>query len=235
MKTPSFLQDIKLRKIHTGDGPPIFTNFILKDLNVEGECVVEADVKYTGNLRVEFSAVLKIDLGPRFKAREVTVVLAVVLKKIKGHVLFKVKPPPSNRIWFSFQTMPQMDMEIQPIVSARQITYPVILRQIEHRIKEVVVETLVQPFWDDIPFFKTEHKKWRGGIFEGDDAVVSSDDPEEMLPRESSSKNSEKSDDEKTDKEDMVPMGKESQFAHHRHPSGEERLIWQKIRKECSQ
>ena len=30
---------------------------------------------------------------------------------------------------------------------------------------------MVLPFWDDTPFFRTEHKHWRGGIFAGDDAV----------------------------------------------------------------
>lgn len=38
------------------------------------------------------------------------------------------------------------------------------------------------PFWDDIPFFRTEHKAWRGGIFEGDDAVdTESKDAEDAL------------------------------------------------------
>ncbi|KAK3190715.1 hypothetical protein K4F52_003406 [Lecanicillium sp. MT-2017a] len=173
VKKPSYLTNINIQKIDIGDAAPYFTNMKLKDLTVEGECVVEADVRYSGNCRIEVSATAKIDLGTRFKAREVNLVLAVVLKRIDGHMLFKIKAPPSNRLWFSFQTMPKMEMAIEPIVSSRQITYTLILRQIENRIKEVMAETLVQPFWDDTPFFKTEHKKWRGGIFEGDDAVQS--------------------------------------------------------------
>lgn len=171
VKKPSFLTNINIQRIDTGEAAPYFSNLKLKDLTVEGECVVETDVRYTGNFRLEVAATAKIDLGTRFKAREVNLILAVVLKKVEGHAMFKIKPPPSNRVWVSFQTMPKMEMAIEPIVSSRQITYTLILRQIENRIKEVVAETLVQPFWDDIPFFKTEHKKWRGGIFEGDDAV----------------------------------------------------------------
>ncbi|KAG6005558.1 hypothetical protein E4U54_000316 [Claviceps lovelessii] len=174
VKRPSFLANITIQKIDTGDTPPFFTNLKLRDLTVDGECVVEADVRYTGNFRIEVGATAKIDLGTRFKAREVNLLLAVVLKRIEGHLLFKVKAPPSNRIWMSFQTMPKMEMAIEPIVSSRQITYTLILRQIENRIKEVFAETLVQPFWDDVPFFKTEHKIWRGGIFQNDDAVVES-------------------------------------------------------------
>lgn len=181
VKRPSFLANITIQKIDTGEAAPYFTNLKLKDLTVEGECVVEADVRYAGNFRIEVGATAKIDLGTRFKAREVTLLLAVVLKRIEGHVLFKVKAPPSNRIWMSFQTMPKMEMAIEPIVSSRQITYTLILRQIENRIKEVFAETLVQPFWDDVPFFKTDHKTWRGGIFHGDDAVESSE-PSEVPP-----------------------------------------------------
>lgn len=174
VKRPSFLTRVAIQAISTGDSAPYFTNPRLKDLGVEGEFVMEADLKYTGNFRLEVAATARIDLGPRFKAREVNLILAVVLRKLEGHVYFKVKPPPSNRIWFCFQSMPKMEMTIEPIVSSRQITYTVILRQIENRIKEVVAETLVLPFWDDTPFFSTEHKKWRGGIFEGDDDVVHS-------------------------------------------------------------
>ncbi|TKW56726.1 putative PH domain-containing protein [Colletotrichum tanaceti] len=174
VKRPSFLTNIAIRGIETGESAPIITNPRHKDLNVEGECVMEADFRYTGNFRIEVAATARIDLGARFKVREVDLVLAVVLKKLEGHMLFKIKPPPSNRIWLSFQSMPKMEMTIEPIVSARQITYTIILRQIENRIKEVIAETLVQPFWDDMPFFNTEHKKWRGGIWEDDDAVIGS-------------------------------------------------------------
>ncbi|KAH8748996.1 hypothetical protein F5883DRAFT_582052 [Diaporthe sp. PMI_573] len=178
VKRPAFLSSIEIRKIDTGESAPFFTNLRHRDLTVEGECCMESDVKYTGNVRIEVAAVARLDLGTRLKAREVDLVLSVALRKLEGHLLFKIKPPPSNRVWFSFSQMPKMEMTIEPIVSSRQITYTVILRQIEARIKEVVAETLVLPFWDDTPFFKTEHKRWRGGIFEGDDAVEPSLDPE---------------------------------------------------------
>ncbi|PTB70498.1 hypothetical protein BBK36DRAFT_44621 [Trichoderma citrinoviride] len=181
VKRPSFLTNIMIQQIDTGDAAPYFANLKLKDLNVEGECVVEADLRYTGSFRIEVAATARIDLGARFKVREVNLILAVVLRRLEGHVLFKIKPPPSNRIWFSFQTMPKLEMTIEPIVSSRQITYTVITRQIENRIKEVFAETLVQPFWDDVPFFNTEHKQLRGGIFEGDDAVRPSSQPAETL------------------------------------------------------
>lgn len=178
VKTPSFLSKILLKHIDMGGAAPVITNPRLKDLTVDGELVVEADFRYTGNFRLEVAATARIELGTRFKAREVNLLLAVVLKRIEGHVMVRVKPPPSNRFWFTFQTMPKIDMTIEPIVSSRQITYTLILRQIENRIKEVVAESLVFPNWDDSPFHRSEGKLWRGGIWADEQTAQSRHEPE---------------------------------------------------------
>lgn len=177
VKTPSFLSKIVLKHIDMGEAAPVITNPRLKDLTVDGELVVEADVKYSGNFRLEVAATARIELGTRFKAREVNLLLAVVLKRIEGHAMVRIKPPPSNRLWMTFQTMPKIDMSIEPIVSSRQITYTLILRQIENRIKEVVAESLVFPNWDDSPFYHSEKKLWRGGIWADERDAEPSQDP----------------------------------------------------------
>ncbi|GKZ23346.1 hypothetical protein AbraIFM66951_009244 [Aspergillus brasiliensis] len=179
---PNFISKIGLQKIDMGEGAPFIINPRLKDLTVDGNCCVETDVQYAGNFRLEISATVRIDLGQRFKAREVDIVLAVVLKKLEGHLLIRFKPPPSNRIWISFESMPNMVMDIEPIVSSKQITYGIILRTIESRIREVVAESLVQPFWDDIPFMDTESQRFRGGIWERE---IPKPDTEEDIPDES--------------------------------------------------
>jgi hypothetical protein len=178
VKTPSFLSRIVLKHIDLGEAAPVITHPRLKDLTVDGELVVEADVRYSGNFRIEVAATARIDLGTRFKAREVNLLLAVVVKRVEGHAMIRIKPPPSNRIWLTFSTMPKIDMTIEPIVSSRQITYTLILRQIENRIKEVVAESLVIPNWDDIPFFQPENKFWRGGIWADERVAHRSEDPE---------------------------------------------------------
>ncbi|KAH8428985.1 SMP domain-containing protein [Aspergillus melleus] len=165
---PNFISRIGLQRIDMGEGAPFIINPRLKDLTVDGNCCVETDVQYTGNFRVEISATVRIDLGQRFKAREVDIVLAVVLKKLEGHLLIRFKPPPSNRAWISFESMPNMVMDIEPIVSSKQITYGIILRTIESRIREVVAESIVQPFWDDVPFLDTLSQRFRGGIWQRD-------------------------------------------------------------------
>ena len=178
---PAFISRIGLQKIDMGEGAPFITNPRLKDLTIDGDCTVEADVNYSGHFRLELSATARIDLGPRFKVREVDLVLAVVLQKLEGHALIRFKPPPSNRLWFCFETMPNMVMTIEPIVSSRQITYGIILRTIENRIREVVAESLVFPFWDDVPFLDTISQPFRGGIWEREipKSVVKTDIPDE--------------------------------------------------------
>ena len=165
VKKPAFLSKIVIRKVEMGEGAPYITNPRLKDLTVDGDCTIEADMLYTGNARLEIAATARIELGTRFKAREVDLVLAVTCKMIEGHMLFRIKPPPSNRLWMTFEQPPRIDLSIEPIVSSRQITYNVNLRQIENRIKEVIAESVVMPFWDDLAFFNTEGKTWRAGVF----------------------------------------------------------------------
>nr|ATA58158.1 putative integral membrane protein [Lasiodiplodia theobromae] len=163
---PAFLQSITIQRIVMGDSAPMVTNPKLRELTLDGDLTAEADVRYNGNFRLEIAAVARIDLGSRFKARYVNMVLAGILKKLEGHVLVRVKPPPSNRLWITFEHPPKMEMAIEPIVSSRQITYGMILRAIENRIREVVTETLVLPNWDDMPFFDTIAQPLRGGIWE---------------------------------------------------------------------
>jgi hypothetical protein len=165
---PALISKINLQKIDMGTLPPFITNPKLRELTVDGDMTVEADVSYKGNFRVEISAIARIELGSRFKAREVTLVLATTLKKLEGHILVRIKPPPSNRMWVTFETAPKMELSVEPIVSSRQITYGVILRAIESRLREVVSETLVLPNWDDLPFKDTELNPFRGGIWTND-------------------------------------------------------------------
>ncbi|KAG9230086.1 hypothetical protein BJ875DRAFT_445352 [Amylocarpus encephaloides] len=191
VKTPAFLSKIALRHIDLGEAAPVITNPRLKELTVDGELVVEADCRYSGNFRIEVAATARIDLGSRFKAREVNLLLAVVLKRLEGHVLLRIKPSPSNRFWLTFETMPTIEMSIEPIVSSRQITLTLILRQIENRIKEVVAESLVFPNWDDSPFSNTEDKLWRGGIWADDRVATPGDSASTVVVEDGVSDNAE--------------------------------------------
>lgn len=165
IKRPNFLGDIEVNKIHTGSAAPYFTNMKLKDLTPEGLFVMEANVSYSGNFCVEIATKVILNLGSRFKARDMSVVLAVTLKNLEGKLNITIKPPPSNRIWYSFETMPKLNLLIEPVVSSKQITYSVVTKAIESRIRELFREGLVYPAWDDVMFFGTKDEFYRGGIW----------------------------------------------------------------------
>ena len=52
VKKPAFLTDISIQKVDVGEGAPFFTNPKLRELNVDGETVVEANVSYSGGFRI---------------------------------------------------------------------------------------------------------------------------------------------------------------------------------------
>ncbi|CUS07563.1 unnamed protein product, partial [Tuber aestivum] len=163
---PNFLSNIVLQKVHVGEGVPSITNPRLKEMTVDGDFCAEADLTYDGNFRLEVAAKATLQLASRFKPREVNLVLSVTLKRLEGHVLIRIKPPPSNRLWIAFGTMPKMELDIEPIVGSRQVIWGPVLRTIEGRIREVIAETLVLPHYDDTPFTDTMYQEVRGGIWE---------------------------------------------------------------------
>ncbi|CAK7270604.1 hypothetical protein SEPCBS119000_004173 [Sporothrix epigloea] len=169
MPRPSFMKNIVVQRVDIGETTPQITSPRLKSLTAEGECVVEADVRYTGRFEIDLAATLRVSTP--IGQQEVKTSLAVVLTQLEGHMLFKVKGPPSNRIWFSFRHMPKIEMETRPIIMARQLTWTVFTHLIEGKIKEAISESIVLPFWDDTPFFSTEKKAYRGGLWEDETDV----------------------------------------------------------------
>ncbi|CAK7263692.1 hypothetical protein SEPCBS57363_000699 [Sporothrix epigloea] len=164
MPRPSFMANIVVQRVDIGETTPQITSPRLKSLTAEGECVIEADVRYTGRFEIDLAATLRVSTP--IGQQEVKTSLAVVLTQLEGHMLFKVKGPPSNRIWFTFRHMPKIEMETRPIIMARQLTWTVFTQLIEGKIKEAISESIVLPFWDDTPFFPTEKKAYRGGLWE---------------------------------------------------------------------
>ncbi|QLQ78831.1 hypothetical protein HG537_0B01790 [Torulaspora globosa] len=172
---PDFLSDFVVEEVDVGRSAPLITAPKLLDLTPEGLTKISMNFMYKGDLSVIVSTKATISLGSRFKQREVPIQLSIKLKELSGPLLILLKPPPSTRFWYTFETEPVLSLEIEPIVSSSKLSYTMITNAIKGKFAEAIRESLVQPFWDDIVFYDTEKELYRGGIWEQYDRSGSPD------------------------------------------------------------
>ncbi|AET40193.1 Nvj2p Ecym_5442 [Eremothecium cymbalariae DBVPG len=165
---PGFLDDFKIEHLDVGNSAPMITNPKLLELSPEGNTKVRCNLLYRGNLTLIISTKVNINLGSRFKNREVTIELAITIREVEGPLIILIKPPPSNRFWYAFESEPNLNIDIEPIVSTRQLSYNMITNVIKSKFKEALKESLVLPFMDDIVFYPTQNEVYRGGIWQHD-------------------------------------------------------------------
>ncbi|CAO3660927.1 unnamed protein product [Umbelopsis ramanniana] len=161
-KTPPFLGDIRVRSVHVGEALPYLTQPRLLGMGPSGELTGECNINYGGGFKLEIDTLVKWKYSDRLRPLNLNIILSLTLKKIKGKVLFKIKEPPTNRLWFGFYEPPDMEWVIEPVVWDKRVGYSLIIKTIEAKLKELVMENMVLPNMDDFPFFPTDSA---GGIF----------------------------------------------------------------------
>ncbi|KAI8638913.1 putative integral membrane protein conserved region-domain-containing protein [Parasitella parasitica] len=162
-KRPPFLGEITVRSVDPGHSLPRFTQPKLLGLSPTGELTAEAHMQYDGGFRIEIETVLKWKYSDLLRPLTIDLVLGITLKEIQGKLLIKIKEPPTNRLWYAFHECPKMEWKVEPVVWEKRVGYSVVVKAIETKIQEFIMETMVLPHFDDITFFPTDGV---GGIFE---------------------------------------------------------------------
>ncbi|CEP08744.1 hypothetical protein [Parasitella parasitica] len=162
-KRPPFLGEITVRSVDPGHSLPRFTQPKLLGLSPTGELTAEAHMQYDGGFRIEIETVLKWKYSDLLRPLTIDLVLGITLKEIQGKLLIKIKEPPTNRFWYAFYECPKMEWKVEPVVWEKRVGYSVVVKAIETKIQEFIMETMVLPHFDDITFFPTDGV---GGIFE---------------------------------------------------------------------
>ncbi|OCF40198.1 hypothetical protein I317_06023 [Kwoniella heveanensis CBS 569] len=167
LELPAFLSPIEVKEVNVGTTAPYFSKPMLKELRPDGTTSFEAHVLYRAKsskpdsqlrITIETQVVRPI----RFRA-----VLAVVVKSLEGNVLIHMKKPPSNRIWWGFTTMPEIDVEIKPVISGRSLqSLAPVIAFMEKHMRDQIRDSIVLPNMDDLAIFDTSHLTVRGGIFD---------------------------------------------------------------------
>ncbi|QEU59718.1 Nvj2 [Kluyveromyces lactis] len=163
---PGLLDDFSIEKVTVGNSAPVISNPKLLDLTPEGQTRVSFDFLYTGHLHLIIATKMNINLGSRFKKREMDIKLSITVKKVEGPIVILIKPPPTNRLWYAFQTEPLLDIDVEPVVSTRQLSNNMVTNMIKSKFKEAIKESIVLPYMDDMVFYKTPSELYRGGIWE---------------------------------------------------------------------
>ncbi|KAI9248847.1 putative integral membrane protein conserved region-domain-containing protein [Phascolomyces articulosus] len=161
-RRPAFLGEITVRSVDPGHAPPFITQPRLLGLSPTGVLTAEAHMQYEGGIRFEIETVLKWKYSEHLRPLTVDLVLAITLKSLKGKFLLKIKEPPTNRFWYGFYELPQMEWLVEPLVWERRVGYSMVVKAIQTKIDELVMENVVLPNLDDITFFPTHGA---GGIF----------------------------------------------------------------------
>ncbi|KAG0206029.1 hypothetical protein BGX28_002485 [Mortierella sp. GBA30] len=162
VRLPNFLNDMRMKSVHLGDGVPYITRPKLLTLKPNGDMIMDMSLLYQGGFRAEVEAEAVVTVTKKIQPIKVSLVLVMTLVRLEGRVQAWIKPPPCNRIWYGFYQKPQVEMKIEPVVSDKHIKSNLIIKAIENKMLEAIAETMVLPNMDDIPFSDSEGI---GGIF----------------------------------------------------------------------
>lgn len=136
--------------MNIGQSLPIFFDGKLHASCPRGELVCSSEMIYPGGFEVQVETEIRLSLHSRVRTLIIPVVVQAKMKHLAGRLLFRLKPPPSDRLWYGFYRTPKFNLELEPIVSSKAVTWSMIHQIVLKKISEVMSEFIVLPNMDDI-------------------------------------------------------------------------------------
>ncbi|XP_018416733.1 PREDICTED: testis-expressed sequence 2 protein-like [Nanorana parkeri] len=78
--------------------------------------------------------------------------LTVEVQELEGTLAVNIPPPPTDRIWYSFRSPPQVEMKVVPKLGEREVTFIHVTEWIEKKLQDEFQKILVMPNMDDLYF-----------------------------------------------------------------------------------
>ncbi|XP_049418372.1 testis-expressed protein 2-like [Epinephelus fuscoguttatus] len=76
--------------------------------------------------------------------------LSVEVLELSGTLAINIPPPPTDRIWYSFQVPPRLDLHVRPTLGEREVTFTHVTEWIEKKLQCEFQKVLVMPNMDDL-------------------------------------------------------------------------------------
>lgn len=88
-------------------------------------------------------------------------VLTVEISHLVGTVALNIPPPPTDRIWYGFRTLPKMQLVARPKLGAKEVTIARVTERIEKMLFLEFQRIFVMPNMDDfvVPFMYSDIKE----------------------------------------------------------------------------
>ncbi|KAL5747019.1 hypothetical protein ACOSQ2_024316 [Xanthoceras sorbifolium] len=146
-----------------------------KQLNASEGTIAGQDQKDEGDPKLDgskyYKSMLASTSGSRWKnilnsiAKQVSQVplsLSIRVASLRGTVRFHIKPPPSDQLWFSFTSMPDIEFDLESSVGDHKITSAQIALFLIGRFKAAIRENMVLPNSESIyiPWMLAEKDDW---------------------------------------------------------------------------
>jgi len=147
---PFFVGEVKLREVSVGQSLPMFSNGKLHSVTKAGEMLASVDIMYPGGFKMVIDSEMRLQVHARMPPLVVPVVMTILVRRMEGRALLRIKAPPSDRLWIGFYQPPIIDMDLEPIINTRAITMSLVRTAFMRMLSEMMREFVVLPNMDDL-------------------------------------------------------------------------------------